>query len=145
MSLVRFNPKANDIRVWVRLLGPHGIAWCEMVLDTGSSRTVIDEGVLVRTGYDLTIAPTRTVATASGMTEVKLVSIQQIDALGLTFTNFTVLAMPLLLPLRTEGLLDFLRHRNLFFNFDKGILLTLPFARNLMHRFSLSIRLFAAM
>lgn len=118
-----------------------------MVLDTGSSRTVVDEGVLVRMGYDLTTAPTRTVATASGITEFRLVSIQQIDALGVTFTNFTVLATPLLLPLRTEGLwgLDFLRCRNLFCNFDKGILLTLPFARNLMQRFSLSARLFAAM
>ncbi len=121
------------------------MVWCEMVLDTGASRTTIDESVLLRLGYNLTETGSTFVATLTGVTKVKHVSVQQIDALGLTVRDFPVLAMPLVVPLRPEGSLglDFLRQRSLFCNFLKGILLTLPFARNLLHRFTIATQLFA--
>ncbi|MCX7969452.1 MAG: retroviral-like aspartic protease family protein [Armatimonadetes bacterium] len=145
MPSTRFEPTAPDIRVWVRLIGLRGAIWCEMVLDTGSSRTVVDESVLLRLGYNLAEASSATIAAPTGMAEVSIVTVQQIDALGLTVHDFPVLAMPLIVPLRTEGLLglDFLRRRNLFCNFAKGILLTLPYPRNLLQRFTLTAQLFA--
>ncbi len=123
---MHFDPTAPDLRIWVRLVGPRGAVWCEMVLDTGSSRTVIDDALLARLGYDLLAAPQVTVATASGRTDALLVVVKQLTTLGETVRDFPVLAMPLIRPLRADGLLglDFLRRRNLFFDFDKGILLT---------------------
>ena len=145
MPFARFDPKAPDIRIWVRLLGLRGAVWCEVVLDTGASRTTIDESVLLRLGYNLTETGSAVVATPTGLAEVKHVSVQQIDALGLTIRDFPVLAMLLVVPLRTEGLLglDFLRQRSLFCNFLKGILFTLPFAQNLLHRFVIAKQSFA--
>jgi predicted aspartyl protease len=144
---VRFDPTRPDVRFWARLLSLRGIVWCEMVLDTGSSRTVLDERLLARAGYDLIATPKVTVTTASGRVEAKVVTVRQISALGISADNFPVLAMPLSQPLGVDGLLglDFLRRRNLFCNFDKGILLTLPFSRSLLHRLALSAQIFSAL
>ena len=123
------------------------LVWCEMVLDTGSSRTVLDERLLARAGYDLIASPKVTVTTASGRVEAKIVTVRQISAMGISANDFPVLAMPLSQPLGVDGLLglDFLRLRNLFCKFEKGILLTLPFSHNLIHRFALSAQIFAAL
>ncbi len=147
MFWVRFDPTRPDVRFWARLLSPRGIVWCETVLDTGSSRTVLDERLLARAGYDLIATPKVTVTTASGRVEAKVVTVRQISALGISADNFPVLAMPLSQPLGVDGLLglDFLRRRNLFCNFDKGILLTLPFSRSLLHRLALSAQIFSAL
>jgi predicted aspartyl protease len=147
VSWTRFDPTRPDVRFWARLLSPRGIVWCEMVLDTGSSRTVLDERLLARAGYDLIATPKVTVTTASGRVEAKVVTVRQISALGISADNFPVLAMPLSQPLGVDGLLglDFLRRRNLFCNFDKGILLTLPFSRSFLHRLALSAQIFSAL
>jgi predicted aspartyl protease len=144
---VGFDPTRPDVRFWSRLLSPRGIVWCEMVLDTGSSRTVLDERLLARAGYDLIATPKVTVTTASGRMEAKVVTVRQISALGISADNFPVLAMPLSQPLGVDGLLglDFLKRRNLFCNFDKGILLTLPFSRSFLHRLALSAQIFSAL
>jgi hypothetical protein len=144
---VRFDPTRPDVRFWARLLSLRGIVWCEMVLDTGSSRTVLDERLLARAGYDLIATPKVTVTTASGRVEAKVVTVRQISALGISADNFPVLAMPLSQPLGVDGLLglDFLRRRNLFCNFDKSILLTLPFSRSFLHRLALSAQIFSAL
>jgi len=144
---VRFDPTGPDVRFWARLLSPRGIVWCEMVLDTGSSRTVLDERLLARAGYDLIATPKVTVTTASGRVEAKVVTVRQISALGISADNFPVLAMPLSQPLGVDGLLglNFLRRRNLFCNFDKGILLTLPFSHSFLHRLALSAQIFSAL
>jgi len=144
---VRFDPTRPDVKFWVRLLGPRGIVWCEMVLDTGSSRTVLDERLLARAGYDLIAAPEVNVTTASGRVEAKVVKVWQISALGISADDFPVLAMPLSQPLGVDGLLglDFLRRRNLFCNFEKGILLTLPFSRGFLHRLAISAQIFPAL
>jgi len=144
---VRFDPTRPDVRFWARLLSLRGIVWCEMVLDTGSSRTVLDERLLARAGYDLIASPKVTVTTASGRMEAKIVTVRQISALGISADDFPVLAMPLSQPLGIDGLLglDFLRRRNLFCNFEKGILLTLPFSRSFLHRLAISAQIFPAL
>ena len=143
----RFDPTRADVRIWARLIGPRGAVWCEMVLDTGSSKTVVDERLLARMGYNLLEAQPIAIATAGGRTEASIGTVRQLVALGMEATNLPVLAMPLWQSLGVDGLLgmDFLRRRNLFCNFEKGILLTLPFSRSLIHLFSLSVQIFAAL
>jgi len=118
-----------------------------MVLDTGSSRTVLDERLLARAGYDLIAAPKATVATANSRVEAKIVTVRQISALGISADDFPVLAMPLSQPLGVDGLLglDFLRRRNLFCNLEKGILLTLPFSRGFLQRLAIFAQIFPAL
>ncbi len=147
MFWVRFDPTRTDVRFWARLLSLRGIVWCEMVLDTGSSRTVLDERLLARAGYDLIVAPRASVTTASGRVEAKIVTVRQISALGVSANDFPVLAMPLSRLLGVDGLLglDFLRRRNLFCNFEKGILLTLPFSRSFLHCLAISAQIFPAL
>ena len=147
MSWTRFDPTATFIRIPVRIVGLQGVEWLGMTLDTGSNRTVLSELAAIRLGYDLLSTPTVRIVTASGIAEARLIFLRQIFALGIAVDEFPVLVMPLPAQLRADGLLglDFLRLRNLFCNFEKGILLTLPFSRNLMHRFALSAQIFAAL
>ena len=147
MSWTRFDPTATFIRIPVRIVGLQGVEWLGMALDTGSNRTVLSELAAIRLGYDLLSTPTVRIVTASGIAEARLIFLRQIFALGIAVDEFPVLVMPLPAQLRADGLLglDFLRRRNLFCNFEKGILLTLPFSRNLTHRFALSAQIFAAL
>ena len=147
MSWTRFDPTATFIRIPVRIVGLQGVEWLGMALDTGSNRTVLSELAAIRLGYDLLSTPTVRIVTASGIAEARLIFLRQIFALGIAVDEFPVLVMPLPAQLRADGLLglDFLRLRNLFCNFEKGILLTLPFSRNLTHRFALSAQIFAAL
>jgi predicted aspartyl protease len=144
---VRFDPKATFVRVPARIVGPKGVEWLGLALDTGSSRTVISEHVALRTGFNLLTAPSVRIATASGIVEARVVTLRQIFALGETADEFQVLVLPLPAQLRSDGLLglDFLKRRNLFCNFDKGILLTLPFSRSFLHRLALSAQIFSAL
>ncbi len=147
MSFARFDPKALFIRIPVRIAGANSVEWLSMVLDTGSNRTVVNEEVAWRLGYDILAAPKLTVVTASNIVSASVVTVRQVFALGVASKDFPVLFMPLPTKLNADGLLglDFLRQRNLFCNFSKGILLTLPFAQNLLHRFALTSRLFVAL
>jgi len=147
VSWTRFDPTATFIRIPVRIVGLQGVEWLGMALDTGSNRTVLSELAAIRLGYDLLSTPTVRIVTASGIAEARLIFLRQIFALGMTVDEFPVLVMPLPTQLRADGLLglDFLRRRNLFCNLEKGILLTLPFSRNLTHRFALSAQIFAAL
>ena len=147
MSWTRFDPTATFVRAPVRIVGLNGVEWLGMALDTGSDRTVLGELAAIRLGYDLLSAPTVRIVTASGVAEARLIRVRQIFALGIAVDEFPVLVMPLPTQLRADGLLglDFLRRRNLFCNFDKGILLTLPFSRSLLHRLTLSAQIFAAL
>jgi hypothetical protein len=143
MGIDRFNPNNPHIIVRARLFGPSGVEWVDLILDTGATHTVIDETVAFRLGYDLSSAPTVSLTTVSGTTQASVIAVRQIFALGETVGDFQVLALPLPIQLRADGLLglDFLRWRNLFCNFRRGILLTLPFANQLWHRIVLSTQI----
>ena len=147
MSWTRFDPTATFIRIPVRIVGLQGVEWLGMALDTGSNRTVLSELAAIRLGYDLLSTPTVRIVTASGIAEARLIFLRQIFALGMTVDEFPVLVMPLPTQLRADGLLglDFLRRRNLFCNFEKGILLTLPFSRGFLHRLAISAQIFPAL
>jgi hypothetical protein len=143
MGIDRFNPNNPHIIVRARLFGPSGVEWVDLILDTGATHTIIDETVAFRLGYDLSSAPTVSLTTVSGTTQASVIAVRQIFALGETVGDFQVLALPLPIQLQADGLLglDFLRWRNLFCNFHKGILLTLPFANQLWHRIVLSTQI----
>jgi predicted aspartyl protease len=143
----RFDLSAPHIVVPVRITGAQRVCWLNLILDTGSTSTVIDELVALRLGYNLESAPTVSVTTVSGTSQASIIAVRQIFALGIAVDEFPVLVMPLPTQLRADGLLglDFLRRRNLFCNFDKGILLTLPFSRSFLHRLALSAQIFSAL
>jgi predicted aspartyl protease len=143
----RFDLSAPHIVVPVRITGAQRVRWLNLILDTGSTSTVIDELVALRLGYNLESAPTVSVTTVSGTSQASIIAVRQIFALGIVVDEFPVLVMPLPTQLRADGLLglDFLKRRNLFCNFDKGILLTLPFSRSFLHRLTLSAQIFAAL
>ncbi|MDW8028656.1 MAG: retropepsin-like aspartic protease [Armatimonadota bacterium] len=145
MFWTRFEPTESFIRIPARILGISDIEWLGMALDTGSNRTIINEEVAWRLGYEPLTAPRVTVTTASGTVSASVVTVRQIFALGITLNDFPVLVMPFPTQLNADGLLglDFLRRRNLFCNFAKGILLTLPYPQNLLQRFTLTAQLFA--
>ena len=147
MSWTRFDPTATFIRIPVRIVGLQSVEWLGMALDTGSNRTVLSELAAIRLGYDLLSTPTVRIVTASGIAEARLIFLRQIFALGIAVDEFPVLVMPLPAQLRADGLLglDFLRLRNLFCNFEKGILLTLPFSRSFLHRLAISAQIFPAL
>ena len=143
----RFDLNAPHIVVPVRITGAQRVRWVNLILDTGSTSTVIDELVAFRLGYNLESAPTVSVTTVSGTSQASIIVARQIFALGMTVDEFPVLVMPLPTQLRSDGLLglDFLRLRNLFCNFEKGILLTLPFSRSFLHRLAISAQIFPAL
>ncbi|MCS3919150.1 retropepsin-like aspartic protease [Fervidibacter sacchari] len=143
----RFDLNAPHIVVPVRITGAQRVRWVNLILDTGSTSTVIDELVAFRLGYTLESAPTVSVTTVSGTSQASIIVARQIFALGMTVDEFPVLVMPLPAQLRADGLLglDFLRRRNLFCNFEKGILLTLPFSRSFLHRLAISAQIFPAL
>jgi len=143
----RFDLNAPHIVVPVRITGAQRVRWVNLILDTGSTSTVIDELVAFRLGYTLESAPTVSVTTVSGTSQASIIVARQIFALGMTVDEFPVLVMPLPAQLRADGLLglDFLRLRNLFCNFEKGILLTLPFSRSFLHRLAISAQIFPAL
>lgn len=145
MGITRFNLRVPHIVVRARLLGPRSTEWADLILDTGATHTVIDELIVYRLGYDPLIAPKVLLATVSGTAQASVIHIRQLFALGEVVNDFEVLAMPLPLQLHVDGLLglDFLRRHNLFCNFDKGVLLTLPFTRNLLQRFIMMSQIFA--
>jgi len=147
MDGFRFDLSAPHIVVPVRITGMQRVRWVNLVLDTGSTSTVIDELVAFRLGYNLESAPTVSVTTVSGTSQASIIVARQIFALGMTVDEFPVLVMPLPTQLRADGLLglDFLRRRNLFCNFEKGILLTLPFSRGFLHRLAIFAQIFPAL
>lgn len=144
MGITHFDPSAPHIIFRTRLLGPRSAEWADLILDTGATHIVIDELVAYRLSYDLLIAPTVSLTTVSGTTRVPVITVRQLFALGEAVDNFEVLAMPLPLQLRADNLLglDFLRRHNLFCNFDKSVLPTLPFTRSLLYRLILMPQIF---
>jgi len=101
----RFDLNAPHIVVPVRITGAQRVRWVNLILDTGSTSTVIDELVAFRLGYTLESAPTVSVTTVSGTSQASIIVARQIFALGMTVDEFPVLVMPLPAQLRADGLL----------------------------------------
>lgn len=118
-----FGPHQGLVIVPAELTGPSGIAVLRLALDTGSTSTLVNVGLLVAIGYDPALAPERVeVTTASGIAYVPRVALSKIVALGRTQTSFPVLAHTLPPSAGVDGLLglDFLRGLTLTLDFRNG-------------------------
>jgi hypothetical protein len=118
-----FDPRGNLIIVTAILWGPNGTATLRMALDTGSTTTLVNAGMLMFLGYD----PSRStdnveLATGSTVEHVPCITIDRIDALEQSERALRVVCHTLPVRTRIDGLLglDFLRERSLLVDFRNG-------------------------
>ena len=96
-----------------------------MALDTGATFVMIPWDVAERLGYDPTISDERiSITTASTVEKVPLITLEEIDVLGLSLKNVKVVVHDLPPKSRVDGLLglSFLNNFNLKLMFKKGYL-----------------------
>jgi len=118
-----FNSQSGLIIVQVELTGPTGNAILSLALDTGATATAINQGRLMRLGYDLALATDRVqITTGSGVEFVPRLSITRLKALGQERLNFPILAHTLPPSASVDGVLglDFLRGHALAIDFRQA-------------------------
>ena len=112
--------------VRTELTGPSGNAVLRLALDTGSTSTLVNAGMLVAIGYDPGMALDRIeVTTASGIGYAPRIVLSRIVALGQTRMGFPVLAHTLPPSAGVDGLLglDFFRGLRLVVDFRTGLVI----------------------
>src|SRR5215510_3775134 len=88
-----FNPSQGLIIVPVRLFGPAGDMIVRLVLDTGATSTLINSEITVLLGYDPAASPDRIQVTTGRRVELcPRVTVQRLEALGKSISNFPVLS-----------------------------------------------------
>lgn len=120
-----FNPVAGLITVPTLLFGPTGKATLNLALDTGASRTLINEDLLIAVGYDPAQTGAQTkITTGSKVEAVSLVHTDKIKALGQERAGLLVICHTLPPSASVDGLLglDFFRGLNLNLDFRSGII-----------------------
>jgi predicted aspartyl protease len=118
-----FDSKQGLIIVNAELTGPSGAAVLRLALDTGATSTLINTAPLVALGYQMGLSAQQIqVTTGSGVEFVQRIEVAQIQALGQTRANFSVLCHTLPPSTTVDGLLglDFLRGRILSIDFVAG-------------------------
>ena len=106
-----FNPAFGLVIVQAKLLGPSGMVTLNLALDTGASRTLLNEDLLISVGYDLADAVGHSnMTTGSQVEPVALISVNQLIALGRERSGVIVVAHTLPPSASVDGLLglDFL-------------------------------------
>jgi predicted aspartyl protease len=96
----------------------------QLALDTGATRTLISEAVLLTMGYQPGDSDDHAeILTASGIENSPIVELRSIEALEVRRTHWPVLAHPLPSDAGIHGLLglDFLRGMRLSLDFQKGL------------------------
>ncbi len=94
-----------------------------LLVDTGSSYTVLPRQILKRLGCNLEQPlQTTTIVTASETVKMPIVSVPWFNCLGVRKENFSVVAMNLPISSFTNGLLgiDFLREEKAIINIFQG-------------------------
>ena len=125
MSVILFDPTLDLILVPAAITGPEGDVFVlNFVLDTGSTNTVVNFGVLSAMGYEPALSSERThMLTGSGVEFVPSVAVQKISALGHSRADFHVMChtMPSSV-FEMDGVLglDFLRGHVLGIDFRRG-------------------------
>lgn len=124
MSL-SFDPKREGlIIVPTRLLGPKENTLVRLALDTGAMDSMINAGMLHLVGYDIASSQGERVqlTTGSGVEYVPRIILKEIQALGLTRQNYTILCHTLPPSATVDGVLglDFFRGYKLTVDFRKG-------------------------
>src|SRR5438876_589289 len=109
---VPFNAQQGPIRVEAILEGPTATVKLSLILDTGSTRTLIHTPHLVGAGHDPSQAVLHEqIVTASQVSTCPVVFAKRLLALGQQRTGFSVLAHTLPAAAGVDGVLglDFLR------------------------------------
>ncbi len=93
-----------------------------LALDTGATETTLNAQILADIGYDLASYPKVAMTTGSGIIEAPELVVSQVEALGQTHENFSVLAHTLPPTATIDGLLglDFLRGKVITIDFRLG-------------------------
>jgi hypothetical protein len=118
-----FHASTGPIDIEASLSGPLGHADVRLILDTGSTTSLIRSTILVAVGYDPDASPDRvSVAMGSGIQLIPRVVLNRISALGHHRLGFPVLSHSILPVAGIDGLLglDFLRGAILSIDFRAG-------------------------
>jgi hypothetical protein len=118
-----FDPDRGLIVIRARISGPRGSTVVRLALDTGATHTMSNWNPVILMSYDPATAPDRAeVATASGIEFSPQLLVSQIEALGRTRRDFTVLCHTLPPSTTVDGLLglDFFRGSRLSIDFREG-------------------------
>ncbi len=123
----RFDPRAPDIRIPVRLFGRFGARDFEFLLDTGTSVSIVDTDIVHALGYSA-LAAKRTLR-LHGVGEPEecfVLDVDRLDAMGRTHTPCELVCQDL--PMGVAGLvgLDLLRGRTLTIDFAAGDITVTP-------------------
>ena len=124
MSL-SFDPGAGLIVVPTKVRGPIGDVIVQLALDTGATGSVVNSGIVLALGYDLTLSEARVrIITGSGIESAPRIVIEAVEALGQTRQNFPMLCHTLPPSATVDGVLglDFLRNQRLVLDFRAGLI-----------------------
>ena len=120
-----FSPQADLIIVGVVVEGPSGSAVLRLALDTGTTGTLINVGMLVALGYDPALAPEHIqVTTGSGVEFMPRISLEKNRGLGVRAPVFPCARAHSSPSAGIDGLLglDFVRGQTLTVDFRTGTL-----------------------
>ena len=115
-----FNPAHGVIRVNAEIEGPLRTASLILTLDTGATRTTIDETALIGVGYNPAQASLQLPVTmGSASLQVPLLTVSRLQALGQDRSNLPVFAHQFPSTASSDGVLGL--------DFFAGMVLTLDF------------------
>lgn len=124
----KFRIYKRTIIVEAQIKGVNDTRGIDFILDTGSSRTVIDDSAAILLGFDLKrLKSGNRLMTAKGSVNSKMLKLPKFSLFGKDLVNFEVdvLNMPSQILFFARGLLgmDFLlQFENIKFDFDKKII-----------------------
>ena len=114
----------SKIIVFAQIKGIDDLRYFKFILDTGSSKTIIDEQVVITLGFDLKgLNPGDRLMTASGGTNSKILKLPKFSLFGKDMVNFevSILNLPPQITYFVDGLIgmDFLLlFKNIKFDFE---------------------------
>jgi hypothetical protein len=123
--MLPFAVEEGPILVPTRVFGSGRESILLFLLDTGATRTMINEHHAVFLGYDPAAAPERVeMTTASSIEHAPLITVDRLEALGHIRTSFLILSHTLPNKADVDGVLglDFFRGRKLTLDFRIGLL-----------------------
>ena len=125
-----FHVEKRKIIVVTQIKGVNDFMDLKFILDTGASKTVIDEGAVLRLGFDLKRMKTGDrLMTVGGIIHSKILKLPKLSLFGKDRVNFEVNVLNLSPQITyfADGLIgmDFLlQFKNINFNFEEKIIET---------------------